>query len=50
MAGITATGKMDAKTVEMMALPRCGVEDTVGAFMMGSDGNLIMIFRLCFLI
>ena len=50
MAGIRATGKMDAQTVRMMELPRCGVEDTVGAFTMGSDGkNLVdcSIFLLC---
>ena len=38
MAGIAPTGKMDAETSKMMSMPRCGVEDTVGAFMMGSDG------------
>ncbi|XP_076822278.1 matrix metalloproteinase-19-like isoform X2 [Clavelina lepadiformis] len=39
MAGIKATGKLNRKTVSMMSMPRCGVEDTMGSFMMGSNGN-----------
>ena len=39
MAGIKATGKLNRKTVSMMSMPRCGVEDTMGSFMMGSNGE-----------
>ena len=39
MAGLEATGELDADTARMMAMPRCGVEDTVGSFTMGSSVN-----------
>ena len=29
-AGIDPTGELDAKTVDLMNTPRCGVKDTVG--------------------
>ena len=40
MAGLKPTGKMDVETARVMSMPRCGVEDTIGAFMMGSDGKI----------
>jgi len=39
MAGLRPTGTLDKNTVRMMAMPRCGVEDTIGATNMGSNGE-----------
>ena len=39
MAGLEATGDLDQETARMIAMPRCGVEDTVGSFTMGSNGK-----------
>ncbi|XP_039252046.2 collagenase 3-like isoform X1 [Styela clava] len=38
MAGIRVTGELDGETLRYMTMPRCGVDDTVGAFSMRSKG------------
>uniref|UniRef100_H2Z9Z5 Peptidoglycan binding-like domain-containing protein n=1 Tax=Ciona savignyi TaxID=51511 RepID=H2Z9Z5_CIOSA len=39
MAGLSPSGELNRETMRMMSMDRCGVEDTLGAFMMGSNGN-----------
>uniref|UniRef100_H2Z9Z4 Peptidase metallopeptidase domain-containing protein n=1 Tax=Ciona savignyi TaxID=51511 RepID=H2Z9Z4_CIOSA len=39
MAGLSPSGELNRETMRMMSMDRCGVEDTLGAFMMGSNGK-----------